>query len=1149
MRKLFAIAAAEIRSARRLVRTWLFAGLAVAMGTGHFLFFSFLHGSASGMSGSAGLIAPRFIMSFYGMYYVWVLMVGLIFLAFDIRARDQRDRIAEVVDARPTSNLSLLAGRLAGLVLVAWVPVLALAVVFQTIGGAALLFDWWMGEMVQPVSLIGFLFLDALPVLILWCSVVMLLAVTLRHRLLVVVAACALFGLQVYAAGNAPAYLLGTILPFGTQYPSDILPAYPDATVLAHRASLLLFAAGALFVAAVLYPRPDGAVKSVRIGAGVACIAACAAILGLLVANASDGLAARDRWAAAHESRRDDPRPGVEEVTGSIRIVPGETLALDIEMLVTAPRDRTLDELLFSFNPGMGVDAVRVDGQPTTFTHAHGLLAVVLPTPLAAGSSVVMSVRAQGVPDPSFAYLDSAIDTARLKAGSSALPALGSDASLLDRRYVALMPSSSWLPRPGANFDTEDPSRWPRDFFHADLEVEVPVGWLVAGPGRREPVGDGRFRFRPAAPVPDIGFVASRFERRALNTADIELELLVSPGHIRNIAFFADAADALAAHLEELFVAAENAGLGYPYEALSLVEVPARLRTYGGGWRMDTVLSLPGVMLLRELGFPTSRFEQQFRDPESLAKMASEEGGVGAAKVRALGRFFENDVNGGNPFFGVSRNFLPYQTGAMGDGAIALDFLCETLAERLLTGQNAFFSAHLFRRTEDMETMMASVMANAFTDTGHWTVTESIMDRVTNRPSVWNRALGGALASLDTRTDPAQALYTLILKGQATALSIWDALGRERTAALLSELRRRYAGENFTVSDFNAVARGAGADLESIVGDWLHDASLPGFLASPVEVFRLSDSDFGQSRYQVRLHVRNDEPVPGLLRVEWSAAGKEERGGTSAPIRIGAWASAEIGLVTETPPTEVTLEPYLSLNRQPVRLDLTKFDREEPVDREPFEGWRPSDWRPLLPQGIVVDDLDPGFSEDGSVAERIRNRDIRDVDEGLPAFGAPGSGVGWAREERDGTWGKYRHTLARSAASSGTSEAVTFTARLPHAGRWRLDYHLPSWKSRSRSLQSRLAVGISSSGDVDVDLGDFRKPNQGPYDMQLVADGTQTAIEFDGAAAALGWNNLGEFELGEGEVSLVVTNRSVGQNDDKYIIVADAIRWLPVDSK
>ena len=1149
MRKIVAITMAEIRSARRLARTWIFAGLALVVGIGQFIFFSFMHGTASGMSASAGLMAPRFILSYMGIYYVWVLMVGLVFLAFDVRARDQRDRIAEVVDVRPASNLSLLSGRLAGLVLVAWVPVLALAVLFQAIGGAAQLFDWPMGEMVQPVSLTVFLLLDALPVLILWCVTIIFLAVVLRYRLLIVVAGLALFGLHVYSADIAPVYLWPLILPFGSAYPSDILPAYPDLTLLAHRASLLLFAAGALLLAAVLYPRPDGAFKAVRAGAGIACVAAGAAWLGLMFANAADRLTVTEQWAQAHESRRDDPRADVEKVTASIRMVPGETLALDIEMHVTAPAHRALDELLFSFNPGMEVDAVRIGGATTTFTHQDGLLVVALPTPLAAGSPALVSLRAQGVPDPSFGYLDSAVYTARLEADATGLPALGSDISLFERRYVALMPGSGWLPRPGANFESRDASRRPRDFFRAEITVEVPGDWLVAGPGRREPVGEGRYRFRPAAPVPAIGLVASRFERRALRAADVEFELLLNPRHLRNVAFFADAEDALAERVEELFAAAEDAGLGYPYEALSLVEVPAQLRSYGGGWRMDTVLSLPGVMLLSELGFPTSRFERLFRDPESLARMASEEGGVAAAKVRALERFFANDINGGNPFAGVSRNFLQYQTGATGDGAIALDFVCAALAERLLTDTNAFFSAHLFRRTDGMQLVMGTVVARVFAGGADWSVNEAVLDRVTNRPSVWNRAIGNALSSLDTDRNPAQALYTLILKGQATASSIWDALGRERTAALLSELRRRYAGRTFSAEDFGAVALAVDADIESIVGNWLHDASLPGFLASPVEVARLRDSDFGQSRYQIRLHVRNDEPVPGLLRVEWSAPKKSKRGGKSAPIRIGARTSVEIGLVAETPPTEVRLEPYLSLNRQPVRLDLPEIDSESLVEDEPFEGWRSSDWRPPPLQGIVVDDLDPGFSTDDAVAERIRNGDIREADEGLPAFGSPGRGPGWSRQELNGTWGRYRHTLARAASSSGTSEAVTFSASLPRAGRWRLDYHLPTMKSRRRFGEMRVGVSVGSEIDVTVDSSDFGMPTPGPYDMHLVSEGARTAIKFDGSAAVAGWNNLGEFELDAGEVRLVVTNKSVGQNDDQYTIVADAIRWLPVNSK
>ena len=140
-------------------------------------------------------------------------------------------------------------------------------------------------------------------------------------------------------------------------------------------------------------------------------------------------------------------------------------------------------------------------------------------------------------------------------------------------------------------------------------------------------------------PLPDIGLFASRFERRALHAADVEFELLLHPRHSRNVALFAEAADALAARVEERFSAAEEASLGYPYESLSLVEVPAQLRTYGGGWKMDTVLSLPGIMLMRESGFPTSRFERQFRDPKTLAEMEGEEGGIAAAKVRVLERF------------------------------------------------------------------------------------------------------------------------------------------------------------------------------------------------------------------------------------------------------------------------------------------------------------------------------------------------------------------------------------------------------------------------------------------------------------------------------------------------------------------------------
>lgn len=49
---------------------------------------------------------------------------------------------------------------------------------------------------------------------------------------------------------------------------------------------------------------------------------------------------------------------------------------------------------------------------------------------------------------------------------------------------------------------------------------------------------------------------------------------------------------------------------------------------------------------------------------------------------------------------------------------------------------------------------------------------------------------------------------------------------------------------------------------------------------------------------------------------------------------------------------------------------------------------------------------------------------------------------------------------------------------------------------------------------------------------------------FHGAAAEPGWNKVGVFQLGAGNVDLVVN----GQSDGK-VIVADAIRWLDLDGK
>ena len=1122
---LLAIALAEMRSSRRLVRTWLFFFLTAVTGLGAYAYYAVLHVFGSGYLVTTGMIlSPKALSATLGGTMLFVLQLCLVFLAFDVLARDRRDGIHEVLISRPFSNLELLVGRALGLTLLAWIPILAIAILILVMGAVSDEMGWWISD-VETVSFAAMALVDVPVSLLQWCVLVFLLAVILRNRLIVAVAALALTGLFSWAAMITPLYLM-PIYGFGPNLlPSDMMPMFLDGTALTQRLSSLAISAGLIVVAAVLYPRLDGGSKGIRLATGATLVGIGAAGLVSIVVSSKGDLTVRENWASIHRPLAGLVRADLEHVNGSVVIEPGDFLRIDIDMVLHAPPDAR-EELLLSFNPGMDIEALRLNGEEVAFSHTSGLLTVHPPS--APRGPVTLSLVATGVPDERFAYLDSAVNPHRVAGTEYSVAQLGLEAGLFDNDYVALMPGTRWLPLPGSNFGDEAPSRG-RDFFTADIEVRAPPGWTVAGPGERRAVeGGDHVRFRPKAPVPAIALLAARFERRAIGAGGVLFELLLHPAHSENLDFFADATDELILRLEELFEEAAEAGLPYPYDALSVVEIPSRLRGYGGGWRLDTVLAQPGILLLREFSLPIARYD--LIDTEELED--DREGGIAAVKIDMLARSLENDFAGGNVFPNAARNFLRFQTGATGPGAVAVDFVLDSLANRVVTGRPGYFSA--YRISADFQhagqTAMTSILGGRIVS-----VTNAVYQAATSRPSVWDRVLAQPLSQLDVDNDPEKALNALMLKATSIANVTYDALGPIRSAALLAELRERYAGQNFTAEELENTAADLGIDLGGLLGEWLDETHLPGFLTSEARVRRLSDDDDGSPRYQVLVDVRNDEPAPGLFRMVYSTEEQtvktEEERYTTDPIRIAADASVEVGMVTNSPPDQLQLQPYLSLNRRNVRVSLPEIDATEALDLEPFDGARPSDWRPPAPAGVIVDDLDPGFIVDsdtqddhgGGFLAAMTGIDA-EMDEGLLLYIPPfhTGGQDWVRQVMPAhwgkVWGKYRRTTTR-ATGSGTARAI-FAATLPAAGTWRLDYHMP----------------ISPRKEV-VFLG-----RQGQYDIKLVDGEREQPVEFDASIAEQGWNNLGDFQIESRDVRLVVSNLA----SPGFVIYADAIRWTPV---
>ena len=320
-------------------------------------------------------------------------------------------------------------------------------------------------------------------------------------------------------------------------------------------------------------------------------------------------------------------------------------------------------------------------------------------------------------------------------------------------------------------------------------------------------------------------------------------------------------------------------------------------------------------------------------------------------------------------------------------------------------------------------------------------------------------------------------------------------------------------------------------DFEQTSGEWLTDDQLPGFIFSKVSMVRLRDDELGSPRYQTRLHVRNDEDVPGLIRLRYRWGDDDEPlWDNTLPARIEARSAMEFGLVTSTPLHELWSQPYLALNREDQRQELPELDTETTAAGEPFSGTRPSTWNVPDDGSIIVDDLDEGFSlrhdldyvnETPRLGSSLFGGGIPiDIDQGLPEYQLNYGQVRyWARSVYSDSYGKYRRTHALIHPGEGDRNAI-FATTLPSTGKWQLALHLGAGTGDSSALQ---------------------RSYLGEYTLTLVQGDSRQSIEFDASVSAFGWNDLGEFNLDSGDVQLEIANIT-----DKIVVIADAVRWKPL---
>lgn len=1141
----------ESRHTRRLVRYWVFLSIAFLLGLFFYFYYGVLHTLFSSISASVGMIGPRYLMAAIGLYYITGFVLAIVFLGFDVRARDVRDSIVEVLDSRPLTNLELVIGRFISLFMSAFIPIIALVILIEVLGWVLPLLGSAVGRTVEPLSLVAFTLLMAVPAIAFTIALVFVITLLVRNRLLAaLLSIAAIVGLYwaTFALSSAYSPAVDFVGSGQVAFPSDIVPGLSARGGWLQRIGVLLIGLGLVGIAAVIHPRLDGddrwrptAVSGVLIAIGVSFL--------LIMTGQRLGLVQEiDQWRAAHEARAGEPIPDILSIEGDVTIAPGRRLDADLDLELQAPPGQALDHVLLTLNPGLEVDGVTgADGRALTAEQADGLLDITLDRPLSPGERTSLNLRYGGLPNTRFGYLDSTVNIEDISMAQAQIGILGYERGIFDSRYVALMPGIRWLPASGVDVGRDDPRKRPVDYYRVALDVDVPAGWLVGGPGKRQVVSSGSdettFRFAPGPAVPEVALMASRFESFSTEIDGVTFEVLVDPDHDQNFDVLADARDEIEQWVADHLEVARDAGLAYPFDAFTLVEVPNTLRSFEGGWRLDTALAPPGMMLLRETSFPTARFDFDFFDSSFFGNSRDydQEGGKPRIERNRLIGFFSNDFSGGNLFTGAARSFFAHRTSAYGPEAIALDFALDELATLLISGQRSYFSVHMFTNINSAAT---NIIAGVQGRQGITSVTDAMIQVQTSQTDVWESALDSTLADLDPYADPQRTIDVLTLKGGQMAQAIYDTLGPEAVGELLAKLLENHAGGSFTLDDLVAAGSSVSDGLGALFDDWFAGTGLPGFVAESAELYRLPDNESGDSRYQLLVRVRNDERVTGFTRIAWviggrglnAPSGNDANNGqqsvqavqavasgaraTSDPIRIPGRSTIEFGVVLSEPPAAAYVHPYLSLNRENFLAGTFNTGQIPNRNAEPLNGVRVLPFETPPDDRIIVDDLDDGFSivaDEGAGDLRLGGRETATAgtDRGLPVATGNTVPTRWSRRNVQSSWGHYRHTLAYMGPGDGTTRAI-LKASIPSAGVWELELYQPF-------------------------LQYVAPENRGTWNLEIVSGNGRESVGYDATVGATGWNLVGEYELPAGDVSVEISDATDGQ-----LIVADAIAWSPV---
>jgi hypothetical protein len=444
-----------------------------------------------------------------------------------------------------------------------------------------------------------------------------------------------------------------------------------------------------------------------------------------------------------------------------------------------------------------------------------------------------------------------------------------------------------------------------------------------------------------------------------------------------------------------------------------------------------------------------------------------------------------------------------------------------------------------------------------------------LRERVAPPMTMFRQTGRGLSREEETNQDLKSRSLAAIIEDPDLEASVVHGALQAKGRTLLTQLEAKYEAEDFdkhlidflnrqrysiiSEQDLTDFLSGLGdINLREIVDSWYTGTQIPGFIIGDIESYDVIERE--KTRTQVKFLIANPTSVGGITKISlrYRSRGRDMamRGqgqdDYSHALFIPAQTTIQLGVVTDEPPAQMTIETFVSQNI-PASISVRFMGQRAVREEAPFDGEisKPYDQSDFFPKDeTIVDNEDTGFEIHSSAKQNWLGRTLQNLFgikdsntafTGMNIFNPP---VFWTKSTNQDFYGLLVRSAYIKKSGEGEDRAV-WNVELKETGEYDIYFFNGTSGGMQRGMMEMRMQAAQSRGSNQQ--GSRRRFSRGPGKKFFLIShqyGTEE-LEIDLEDTGVGWNLIGSFQLDAGPNKVELTDK----NDAGYV-VADAVKWV-----